>query len=190
MQDRSRRARNESLFAAIIASIGFIFISTSCQPVWSKRYDKFNQLPQPEISNVCINVSEDTREDVINAVLAWDNSIKIWQRLVPVIGGHENCKYQIKQVIPDDDTSILVLAKAFLYDKEIHLYTDRYEKDVIGIVLHEIGHLLGAKHMEGTLMAPIANYNKYKCPDAATVAQVARANGINPLLFQFCVNRN
>jgi hypothetical protein len=44
--------------------------------------------------------------------------------------------------------------------------------------------------MEGTMMAPIINYKKYKCPDAATVAQVARANGINPLLFQFCVNRN
>lgn len=190
MQHRSLRARNESLIAAFVSVFGFVIVSMSCQPIWSKKYDKINQLPNPEVSNVCINVSKDTREEVINAVLAWDNSIKVWQRLVPIIGKHEGCKYKIKEVIPNDDVGPTVLATAFLYDKEIYLYTDRYEIDIIGIVLHEIGHLLGAKHMEGTMMAPIINYKKYKCPDAATVAQVARANGINPLLFQFCVNRN
>jgi len=69
VQHRSLRARNESLIAAFISVFGFVIVSMSCQPIWSKKYDKINQLPNPEVSNVCINVSKGARDEVITEVL-------------------------------------------------------------------------------------------------------------------------
>lgn len=169
-----------------------IFISIffgSCTPHWIPFSYKNLNGEEPTTAKVCIDVSEKSFSKVSDAVKSWDNSIKSWKRLIPIRATKENedeCYYTIKEIAADKDTSQLVLAKAFLGNNEIHLYAGRYEKDVVGIVLHEIGHLLGARHMHDTLMSATIFYGRYSCPDSPTVAQVAIVNAIEPTSFAWC----
>lgn len=70
--------------------------------------------------------------------------------------------------------------------REISLVKGRYEQDVTGILLHEIGHALGAQHVPGTLMNPRWTPGEFTCPDATTVAQVAAWNKVDLGLLQWC----
>lgn len=135
---------------------------------------------------MCINVSSQTLPEVIKAVKAWDEAIGEWKRLTPVVGMNEMCDYVIVETSAGVEASPYALASTTLFGRVIKLYKNRYELDPLGITLHEIGHVFGAKHIEGTLMAPTADYGRYRCPDAATVAQVAMANAIDPSLLKWC----
>ncbi len=47
------------------------------------------------------------------------------------------------------------------------------------ILRHEMGHALGAEHMEGTLMSTHYNGVDYRCIDQKTLQQVATFNGVD-----------
>lgn len=144
----------------------------------------------PENVLVCIDTPTEYHQKIISAITAWDESIGIWKHLIPTTNLNI-CDISITEVPEEQETDSRIVARAFMSNNKIHLYKGRYTKDTTGIVLHEIGHLLGAIHMEETLMAPIIVYNKYTCPDTATLAQVAISNGIDPLLFKTCAsNKN
>lgn len=182
--------RNETKKSSIkkilsLISLGFCLV-VSCQPKWTKTLYNNNALPPAETVYVCIDTDESANEKIVAAITAWDNSIGIWKHLIPVIGINKNCNIKIIEVPEEQEDDSRVVARAFMTNDNIHLFKGRHEKDTTGIVLHEIGHLLGAKHMEGTLMDPVITYKKYACPDAATLAQVATVHDIDPLLFKPC----
>lgn len=162
----------------------------SCQPKWTKTRFDDHTLPPPEIVNVCIDVDSQFNQKIFAAVTAWDNSIGVWKHLVPAVGLNKDCNIKIIEVPGEQEDDLRVVGRAFMSNDKIHLYKGRHEKDTTGIVLHEIGHLLGAKHMEGTLMDPIITYKKYVCPDAATLAQIAIIHDVDPLLFKLCGNNS
>lgn len=184
--DRTIQAQNESLIVSVLAAVFFVFATQTCQPTSIKNKINPKIWVAREEATVCISVDNDSLLETIEAVKAWDTAIGKWRQLIPVVGSNETCNYIIKEVDADESVGIFTLASTHLFGREIKLYKNRYELDVLGVVLHELGHVLGAKHLEGTLMAPHIDYGRYKCPDAPTVAQVAMANGVDPSTFNWC----
>lgn len=90
----------------------------------------------------------------------------------------------------DHDTS-----KALAFTEKIgggHLYVVRDRIDNIqmtGIIMHEIGHLLGARHQKGpdNLMYPIFRINNSRCIDRATLQQVATYQGLPLERMNYCL---
>jgi len=187
--DRSVRARDESLIACAISTVFFVIFAGSCQSHWVKTRPTPGTWIANESATVCISVSNETLPSVIDAVRAWDKAIGTWRRMMPVVGINELCNYVIRETKPGPEVPDTVLASTRVKGEEVKLYVGRYEVDPLGVTLHEIGHLLGAGHIEGTLMSPYVNYGAYRCPDAATIAQVAMANAVDPSLFRWCNNR-
>jgi len=184
--DVSTRARDEGLIASILAALTFVTVMVSCEPMWIRTRPTPRVWIEGESARMCIDVNTQTLPQVINAVKMWDEAIGSWKHLIPVVGMNDTCDYVIVETQADRDAAPMALASTTLFGRVIKLYKNRYELDPLGVTLHEIGHVLGARHMEGTLMAPTADYGRYRCPDAATVAQVAMANSIDPSLLKWC----
>ena len=73
-----------------------------------------------------------------------------------------------------------------------HLYVvrDRIRNDFMtGIIMHEIGHLLGAEHQNGedNLMYPSFRLNNSRCIDKSTLEQVARYQNLPMAGLNYCV---
>ena len=140
-----------------------------------------------ETATVCMEVSEDQIPEVTSAILAWDSAIGRWKHLEPRIGINDACNYTIRETNPPVYRKETVLATtSAIGGYDIELYRGRYETDTLTVVLHELGHAFGARHMEGTLMSSHLVYKIYRCPDAPTVAQVAISNSVDPTLFSWC----
>ena len=57
---------------------------------------------------------------------------------------------------------------------KIYLVRDRDGNDDIKyLMLHEIGHLLGASHTETGLMSPMMDKQQFACIDYSTIVQVS-----------------
>lgn len=142
----------------------------------------------PITQYVCIDVPDTQVSSVEDAVAAWSKALFQWKRLVSVVGKPDviKCDYTVQQTddVNMDDDAAMAWA-SMIGGRTVLLTRGRYEEDTIGIVLHEMGHLLGAQHVAGTLMN--ATYNKgMVCPDVTTVAQVAAWNRVNLRLLGWC----
>jgi hypothetical protein len=71
----------------------------------------------------------------------------------------------------------------------LYLIRDRVQNDqVTGLAMHEMGHLLGARHVEGDdLMTPIYNSDDYRCIDYLTIKQVATFQHLPLENLNYCV---
>ena len=71
----------------------------------------------------------------------------------------------------------------------LYLIRDRIPNDMVtGLVMHEMGHLLGARHLEGEdLMTPLYKADDYRCIDYLTVRQVAVAQHLPVENLNYCV---
>lgn len=58
---------------------------------------------------------------------------------------------------------------------------------VLGVVMHEIGHLLGAEHDNIYLMSPYYQWENTRCIDYATIKLVARARKIPVKELNYCI---
>ncbi len=71
----------------------------------------------------------------------------------------------------------------------IYIVLDRVKPETIQfLILHEIGHLLGAKHQGFFLMHPFYNQNRYKCIDEGVVRQVGTYLNLDWTMLKWCVN--
>jgi hypothetical protein len=185
---RSKRARDEGIVVAIVSSIFFALNISACEPVWVSTKRRANTWLLQESATVCIEVSENQIPKVTEAIKGWDLAIGNWKHLIPSIGINDYCDYKIKEVeTPLFQNSNALATTSAIGGREIELYRGRYEIDTRTVVLHELGHAFGARHIEGTLMAPQLTKFIYRCPDAATIAQVAATNGIDPSFFSWCI---
>jgi hypothetical protein len=178
----------ESLTMTAISAAMSICMLMSCNPPRWVKYGQTKAWVTQEKATICINVDSKSLPETIEAVKAWDTAIGNWKHLIPIVGINEACNYIIEEIEAENNVSIQTLASTRLFGRRINLYKNRYELDILGVVLHEIGHVLGARHMAGTLMAPYVQPGMYRCPDAATVAQVAIANSVDPSLLLWCSN--
>jgi hypothetical protein len=156
-------------------------------PVWVEA--KSSSLREGVIeSNVCVDVSMFERFNVIKAIETWNRVTETWQRFSVVdkkLGN--NCDLFIQEVEPDFEKPVTVLASTMgLGNGRIKLFRGRYEINSYAVTLHEIGHVLGAKHLRGTLMDAKLDLGVYHCPDVATVLQIANVNGIDPETLSWC----
>ena len=71
----------------------------------------------------------------------------------------------------------------------IYIVHDRIgRRDLTGIVMHELGHVLGLRHdAGGRLMSPYATKDAQKCIDKGTVRALALAHGFDLEVFNWCV---
>lgn len=61
-----------------------------------------------------------------------------------------------------------------------------HNDDVKSVLLHEIGHILGAYHREHDLMQPIFDPDNYHCIDLDTLKQVADRQGFDYHKGNYC----
>lgn len=72
--------------------------------------------------------------------------------------------------------------------RDIYLVRDRLEnEDVPYVLLHELGHALGARHRSEGLMSPHYSKVRYRCIDKETMRQVARYNHWPADRLNYCV---
>lgn len=71
----------------------------------------------------------------------------------------------------------------------IYLVRERLtNEDIFGVMLHEIAHLLGAKHNSQGLMYKEYNRTKYQCVDFDTMEEVADAQNLSIKDLNYCIN--
>ncbi len=71
---------------------------------------------------------------------------------------------------------------------EIYLVRDRLGRDdIFPVMLHEIGHYLGADHSHDGLMNPQYSMAEYQCIDQPTIKQVSKANGLDSTVLNYCL---
>lgn len=64
---------------------------------------------------------------------------------------------------------------------------DRLGSDqMIGVAMHEIGHLLGAKHDHAHLMRPVFNWATYRCVDEEAIKKVAAYQHLEFKYMNYC----
>ena len=70
----------------------------------------------------------------------------------------------------------------------LYVVRDRItNQQVTGIMMHEIGHLLGANHFPGSLMDPAFEEDNTRCVDLMTLEQVAYYQRLDYHRMNYCV---
>jgi hypothetical protein len=137
--------------------------------------------------------------EIDNAVNQWNYSLNgaIRIKMVRGQGSSEGNSWIIKKIdskynsIPDfwrDGRKYYVLAWANkIGGDKVYVIRDRViSRWIHGLMMHEIGHLLGADHDSGHLMKYVFNENEYRCIDYTTMKQVATYNGLDLRRLNYC----
>jgi predicted Zn-dependent protease len=61
------------------------------------------------------------------------------------------------------------------------------EEKLRGVVMHEIGHLMGVRHIEGTLMDENYDPITFQCVDRITERWAAYRQGLDPNKLNYCI---
>ena len=70
----------------------------------------------------------------------------------------------------------------------IYIVRDRLgEADIMGLTLHELGHILGAHHTEKHLMSPMYSLTEFSCVDKDAVKQVAEYWHLPMIKMSYCL---
>lgn len=177
----------------LILVLALVFAS-GCSEKWSEPAQNGSLIP-PTMGYVCVDLPQTTRPTALEAVAEWDHAVHNWKKLVIVDGqpGDSSlCSYWIHEVpeqLPEGQgLSDSSAAWTTVGGRDISMRRGRYEANTKGVLVHELGHALGAQHLPGTTMNPTykKDYLRGDCPDAPTVAQVAAWNRVNIELLAWC----
>jgi predicted Zn-dependent protease len=135
----------------------------------------------------------------MQALKEWDRAIHNWKYIEAIADPNETaCDIKIKEVsyakpkdncVPSEKDSCKSNAVAWastIGGREIFLTKGRYEDETFKVVMHEVGHALGAQHVNTTLMNPYTGIMTFGCPDRETVIQVAAWNHVDLRYFNWC----
>lgn len=177
--------RSDLMFSVEVASKTLFVIMLfclSCVPSWSLHKQNGSMIPV-KIRSVCIeNVPKKHHDQIVSAFQTWNKALAQWTKFE---FDEWNCDLTISETNdPKAGESAAWVDR--LGGATIVLRKGWYEQDVEGIVMHEIGHILGAQHVPGTLMRTTWAPNALVCPDVTTVAQVAAFNRIDLRLLSWC----
>ena len=144
---------------------------------------------EPSTAYVCIDLPAEQRQEAFRAVDNWNLSLNQWKKFVAVDNRDRPgaCTYSVTEVFEHkiDDEHAMAWASR-IGGSEIMMFKGHYEHDTAGILLHELGHVLGAQHVYGTLMNPTWSRYRFDCPDESTVAQVAAWNRVDLETLSWC----
>lgn len=169
------------LFAALVLSCS----STTAKK--AKVPGVLSSIDTDDTALVCVDLPENLVPLAMEAVEMWDHSIEKWKRLKPIRGDEWRCSFWIHETTETLESKPEALAWASrIGGREIFMKVGRYEQDVKGIVLHELGHALGAQHVENTLMNEHWAQGRFVCPDVVTVAQIAAFHNVNLETLSWC----
>lgn len=171
--------------------VAALFVFFGCSSVTWVKPRASGSWNLPREARVCLELPETQLVSAREAVGMWDRSLNLWKRFVPVSGKeilHGTCEYRVVEVIYKNVNDPEAIAWADdIGGSEISMRKGEYERDTTVILMHEMGHALGAQHVEWTLMHPV--YDKARmtpCPDVVTVAQVAAWNNVEIELLGWC----
>jgi hypothetical protein len=104
-------------------------------------------------------------------------------------GGWLILRIDSKSAFVHDHANSLTLAFAnALGGNRIYVIRDRVENSwVTGLMLHEMGHLLGAAHDGHDLMAPTYNWEACRCIDYEALQEVAQYQHLPLQQLNYCV---
>lgn len=175
------------LWASPLALVlGVFVIAPACAVNWTRPAQN-GTWEIPSTAYVCINLPEERFDEAKEAVDMWDKSLHQWKHFVAVKGVQDPCNYIVLETNEAFAPDVNALAWASsIGGTTVTMRKGRYEQDVKGILLHELGHCLGAQHVPGTLMNAKWVYGEFKCPDATTVAQVAAWNNLSLEILSWC----
>lgn len=171
-----------------IAALTLLSLTTACAPEWSKPVADPDQA-SPQHAFVCIWLPQERVLEATVAVQTWDLALMRWRRFIPVpaqVG--DACTYNVYESdgpAPDGDQYALAWTST-LGGHDIFMRKGWYEFDTTKILMHEMGHALGAQHVWGTMMNPTIDPNALTCPDVTTVAQIAAFNHIPLTELAWC----
>lgn len=165
----------------------FALTFVACGPTWRRPPALVDD---PSLTWVaCLHVPFESRAAAHSAVEKWSLALGKWRRLraVDVVSDDDRCDLWIHVgEPPPDDDGVTLGWTSMQGGREITLVEGRHEHDVEGILLHELGHALGAQHLPGTLMDATWRPHAFICPDPATVAQVAAWHRVSLDLLSWC----
>ncbi len=174
-------------FVAVL--FAFTMVVSACGPYWTKPVQN-GTLGMPGRISVCLDLPSEQLPAAHKAVKLWDDALTQWVHVAALAGGSDNksvCSIYVHTTTHPDPSDARALAWAsFVGGRDISMRVGYYEQDVTGILLHELGHALGAQHQYGALMDPHWAPGKYVCPDKTTVLQVAAWNHVDIDLLKWC----
>lgn len=164
------------------------FLTSDCSQITWHAPKLNGSAVSPVTQYVCVDVPNAQLPAVKEGVKAWSKSLAQWKVLEVVTDDSLGirCDYLIQETTdtcPSNDSAVAWASD--IGGHLIFLTKSRYERDPTAIVLHEMGHVLGAQHVAGTIMNESYIPNS-TCPDVVTVAQVAAWNHVNLSLLSWC----
>lgn len=178
--------REFALFSVALLSALFVVVAFfACAPVW--RIPSAQSWGSSSDVRVCLGVPIEHLAGAEEAVAMWDRALERWIRVrVSSRDGLGDCDVRVTVVDPREHPGNALGWTRCVGCREVFLARGKYERDVRGVLLHELGHVLGAQHVPGTLMNATYDRHVYECPDAATVAQVAAWHRVDIDLLSWC----
>lgn len=166
----------------------FIFVA-GCGPFWAPA-SSHGSISLATTVYVCLDLPDDQLPAAHAAVEQWDVSLHQWVHLVSIDHSTEfdtSCRVWVHTTTKPLANDPYALAWTNqIGGREITMHVGGYEQDIMGILLHELGHAFGAQHVGGTLMNPIWRQGRYVCPDLSTVSQVAAWNHVSLEMLSWC----
>jgi hypothetical protein len=180
----------KAVIRCLLLILFLITMASGCTSSWS-RPEFINNDPVTSTILVCVDLPGEHWEPAKSAVDEWNVALGDWRRVVAILGTNDGfvdgCSIVVSEVEgPNPDSPNALAWVSALGGREISMMRGRYEYDVRGILLHELGHAFGAQHVYGTLMNRYYDKSNYACPDVETVAQVAAWNRVNLARLRWC----
>lgn len=132
--------------------------------------------------------AEADKKQLNNAVSFWDKSLHQWKRII-LSEDYSGCGLDVVvTTIPSKEHPSALAWADEIGGKKIFILksTIQQKYDLAAIMQHELGHIFGAQHIDGTLMNSYFDVRYMNCPDVVTIAQVAAYNKINLDLLSWC----